>query len=638
MCNAAKPISMYLKTLKLKNFRSYDSIEVEFDKNLNVIIGKNDIGKSTLLEALDIFFGQEKIKIDITDKNVFQGSEMSISCCLITDDDKEYLIDTDVKTKLKEEYLLNKDGLLEIKKVWDCSKDKLTASSLKTYIVCEYPKEFQDAPLPILKITDLKKILENKDNENIAFALHDKLNNNELEGLEIGPYSSDMDKKIPIKNIDKRKRADIRRAIYQVLDDKECKTIELPIDKEDSKNIWNSISLDLPLYFLFQSDRPNKDTDKEVQDPLKVITKTAIENVIDKLEEVKALIKNSAEKIGNETIKKLEEMNPELAKVLKPDVSNKAWDTLFSFSFIGDDNIPMNKRGSEVRRLILLNYFRAEAERINTNKRNVIYAIEEPETSQHPNHQTLLIEALNEIAQKPNNQVLITTHSPEIAKQTKNEHLILVDKVDGKIMIIQDDNKLKAITETLGITTYLGKLVICVEGENDINFLMNINQSISDFRETIDLKKEKIKLIPMGGSALKNWIDRHYLEGSNVIEFHLYDKDSNEQYKSSIEKVNQREDESKGVLTRKREMENYIHPSLFQSEFHIDCSNIKDWDNTDVASIVTNKTNRFDDEKIIKQIANGKLTKQMTKKLLIEMNSYEEINSWFKEIKRLNEN
>lgn len=628
---------MYLKTLKLKNFRSYSSIEVEFDKNLNVIIGKNDIGKSTLFEALDIFFGQERIKIDITDKNVFQGSEMSISCCFITDYDKEYLIDTDVKTKLKDEYLLNKDGLLEIKKVWDCSKDKLTASSLKTYIICEYPEEFLDAPLPILKITDLKKILENKDNENITFAIHDKLNNNELEGLEIGPYNSDIDKKIPIKNIDKRKRADIRKAIYQVLDDKECKTIELPIDKEDSKNIWKSISLDLPLYFLFQSDRPNKDTDKEVQDPLKVITKTAIENVIDKLEEVKALIKDSAEKIGNETIKKLEEMNPELAKVLKPDVSNKAWDTLFSFSFIGDDNIPMNKRGSGVRRLILLNYFRAEADRINTNKRNVIYAIEEPETSQHPNHQTLLIEALNEIAQKPNNQVLITTHSPEIAKQTKREHLILVDKVEGKNMIIQDDNKLKAITETLGITTYLGKLVICVEGENDIKFLMNINQSISDFKEIIDLKKEKIKIIPMGGSALKNWIDRHYLEGSNVIEFHLYDKDSNKQYKSSIEKVNQREDESKGILTRKREMENYIHPSLFQNEFNIDCSNIKDWDNTDVAGIVTNKTEIYD-EKIIKQITNGKLTKQMTKELLIEMNSFEEINSWFKEIKRLNEN
>jgi predicted ATP-dependent endonuclease of OLD family len=628
---------MYLKKLKLLNFRSYESIEIEFDQNLNVIIGKNDIGKSTILEALDVFFGQERIKIDITDKNVFQGSEMAISCSLIIDPEKEYLIDTDVKTNLKDEFLLNKDGLLEIKKVWDCSKDKITATSLKTFIVSEYPKVFHKSPLPTLKIDDLKKILEDVDNSDIAFALHDKLNSKELEGLEIGPYSSDMDTKIPIK-IDKRKRADIRRAIYQVIDDKELKTIELPIDKEDGKNIWNSISTDLPLFFLFQSDRANKDTDKEVQDPLKVITKTAIGNVLDKLEEVKELIKQSAELIGNETIKKLEEMNPELAKVLKPDVSNKAWDTLFSFSFIGDDNIPMNKRGSGVRRLILLNYFRAEAERQNSSNKTVIYAIEEPETSQHPNHQVLLIDALNEIAQKEKHQVIITTHSPEIAKQSQSEHLILVDKVDGINKIIQDDNKLKAIAETLGITAYLGKLVICVEGENDINFLLNLNQTITELKDIIDLKKENIKIIPMGGSSLKNWVERHYLDGSNVIEYHLYDKDSNEQYKSSVEKVNARPDKSKAILTKKREMENYIHSSLYEKEFEINCSTIEDWDNADVARIVTDKTSKFNDEKIIKQITNGKLAKELKKEHLEEMKSFDEIKSWFEDIKNLNEN
>jgi len=628
---------MYLKKLKLINFRSYDSIEVEFDKNLNVIIGKNDIGKSTILEALDIFFGQDKIKIDISDKNVYQGTDMAISCCFQIDTEKEYLIDTDVKTNLKDEFLLNNEGLLEIKKYWDCSKDKITATSLKTYIICEYPEQFYNSPLPTLKIEELKKILENVDNSNLTFALHEKIDRYELEGLEIGPYSSDMDKKIPIK-IDKRKRADIRRAIYQVIDVEELRTLELPIDKEDSKNIWNSISNDLPLYFLFQSDRTNKDTDKEVQDPLKFITKTAIENVIDKLEEVKKLITDSAELIGNETIKKLEEMNPELAKVLKPDVSNKAWDSLFSFSFIGDDNIPMNKRGSGVRRLILLNYFRAEAERQNSSKKTIIYAIEEPETAQHPNHQILLINALNEISQKENHQVIITTHSPEIAKQTKNENLILIDKVNGRNQIIEDDNKLKTIVETLGITSYLGKLVICVEGENDINFLTNINQSIPDFKNIIDLKKENIKIIPMGGSSLKNWVERNYLEGSNIIEYHLYDKDANEQYKSSVDKVNARANSSKGILTLKREMENYIHFSLYEKEFSIDCSTINDWDNADIARIVTDKNSIFKDEKIIKQIINGKLTKQLTKEHLIEMNSFEEIKSWFEDIKNLIEN
>ncbi|MCF6142053.1 ATP-binding protein [Flavobacterium sp. K77] len=634
---------MYLKKIKLTNFRSYESIEVEFDSNLNVIIGKNDIGKSTILEALDIFFGQEKIKIDIDDKNVFNGLEMSISCSFIIDQQKEYLIDTDVKTNLKDEFLLNSEGLLEIKKTWDCSKDKLTATSLKTFIVCDYPKEFYLNPLPTLKIEELKKILKDKDNSDIAFALFDKLNNNEFEGLEIGPYSSDMDKKIPIK-IDKRKRAEIRNAIYQVIENKDLKTIELAIDKEDGKNIWNSISTDLPLYFLFQSDRANKDTDKEVQDPLKVITKTAIETVIDKLEEVKELIKKSAELIGNETIKKLEEMNPELAKVLKPDVTNKAWDSLFSFSFVGDDNIPMNKRGSGVRRLILLNYFRAEAERKNNSNKTVIYAIEEPETSQHPNHQILLINALSEIALKENHQVILTTHSPEIAKQTKSENLILIDKVNGVNKVIEEENKLFAISKTLGITSYLGKLVICVEGENDINFLSNINQNIQDFKEIIDLKKEGIKIIPMKGSSLINWIDKNYLEGSNIVEYHLYDKDADEKYKKSIEKVNNRNDSSKGKLTLKRELENYIPSKLYEIEFEIDCSNINDWSNDDVISIITSKTNKFnhikdfkEKENIIKNITNSKITKSITKEHLIEMGNFEEIKSWFTDIKELYE-
>ena len=141
----------------------------------------------------------------------------------------------------------------------------------------------------------------------------------------------------------------------------------------------------------------------------------------------------------------------------------------------------------------------------------------------------------------------------------------------------------------------------------------------------------------MGGSSLKNWIDRNYLEGSNITEFHLYDKDSNEQYKSSIEKVNKRPDNSKGVLTLKREMENYIHPSLYEKELEIDCSKIKDWDDSDIANIVSNKTKKFNNEKDVKQFTNGRLTKLMTKEHLIEMNSFDEINNWFIEIKKLNE-
>ena len=46
---------MKLKRLYLRNFRSYkDWVSVDFE-NITTFIGKNDAGKSTILEALEIF-------------------------------------------------------------------------------------------------------------------------------------------------------------------------------------------------------------------------------------------------------------------------------------------------------------------------------------------------------------------------------------------------------------------------------------------------------------------------------------------------------------------------------------------------------------------------------------------------------
>lgn len=47
---------MRVKKVTIKNFRSYQqATTVEFD-NLVAFVGKNDIGKSTILEAMDYFF------------------------------------------------------------------------------------------------------------------------------------------------------------------------------------------------------------------------------------------------------------------------------------------------------------------------------------------------------------------------------------------------------------------------------------------------------------------------------------------------------------------------------------------------------------------------------------------------------
>ena len=72
-------------------------------------------------------------------------------------------------------------------------------------------------------------------------------------------------------------------------------------------------------------------------------------------------------------------MDADLAASLTPKFKKKptlTWD----FSIEGDNEIPINKRGSGVRRLILLNFFRSEAERkVAHTSPSVIYAFEEPQ-------------------------------------------------------------------------------------------------------------------------------------------------------------------------------------------------------------------------------------------------------------------
>ena len=88
------------------------------------------------------------------------------------------------------------------------------------------------------------------------------------------------------------------------------------------------------------------------------------------------------------------------------------------------------KEGSGVKRLVLLSFFRAEAERRLNEDDNagVIYAIEEPETSQHADNQRLLIEAFKTLAATEHTQVILTTHSSFIVKQLDFANLRLIKK------------------------------------------------------------------------------------------------------------------------------------------------------------------------------------------------------------------
>ena len=103
---------MKIKSIKLKNFRSYkEDFELEFN-NITALTGQNDSGKSSILEALDIFFNEGKgvIKIDKQDKNVESQEDEILIGVIFNDLPNELIVDSTVATDLTSEYLLNQDG------------------------------------------------------------------------------------------------------------------------------------------------------------------------------------------------------------------------------------------------------------------------------------------------------------------------------------------------------------------------------------------------------------------------------------------------------------------------------------------------------------------------------------------------
>ena len=403
---------MKIVNIKIENFRSYKNETTIPLNDLTVLIGKNDAGKSTVLEGLDIFFNDSKgrVKAEPNDINInLKTSEKSFSISVtFTDFPKEIIIDSSAKTNLKDEYLLNDSGFLEIKKEYKITGNKIAPT---VYIVANHPSNESCSNLLSMKNADLKK---------------------KVEELNI---------KCPNKKINNL----MRKAIWEHFSkDLKLKNRLISTDKEDAEKILKFINAQLPTYTLFQSDRQNKDNDVEVQDPLKAATKEILKNekIGQELSKIAKKVKEELSKVADATLDKLKKLDPKIAKKISPEIPDSdslKWADVFKNVSITGDSIPINKRGSGVRRLILLSFFMAEAEKNNSS--NVIYAFEEPETSQHADNQIMLIDAFKKISFQPNKQVILTTHSNDIVNELDIENLVMITD-DSKHKIIDLENTL----------------------------------------------------------------------------------------------------------------------------------------------------------------------------------------------------
>lgn len=525
---------MRLAALTLENFRGYCSpVKIRVDSDLTAFIGKNDAGKSTVLEALEIFFNDGKMEQG--DACVKAEHSIVRIGCAFTDFPAELVLDTAARTSFTAEYLLNEDGELEIVKEWDASAK---APKEAVFAAAMHPTHADASDLLALKNSELKaRVKKLKVDESTV------------------NFSVNVDMRQAIRDASPQPLALARRLV--------------PLDKDDAKKVWEQIKRQLPMYALFRSDRASHDGDEEVQNPLGFAIAQALKEMEADLKRIEDVVRAKAEDVANRTLSKLKEMDSRLASELKPFFkADPKLNNAFKFGLVGDNGIPINKRGSGVRRLILLSFFRAEAERRRLEKGafSVIYAIEEPETSQHPDNQRLLVQAIKELSIDENTQVLITSHTPGLAGLLPSESLRCVRKQeDGTVSVLEcDDAELGIIANELGVLPDRRvQALVFVEGSNDIEFLERISTMLKQVDPAVVdfVSDNRVALVPLGGGSLKHWVAKHYLKKLGIPEVHIYDRDDDSppKYQEASNTVNARVDGSWSVITAKRELENYLH-------------------------------------------------------------------------------
>jgi predicted ATP-dependent endonuclease of OLD family len=245
-----------------------------------MLVEKNEIGKSTMLEALDIFFndGKGSVKIDqedINKANLGAGDDCIGIFVEFEELPASIVIDATNEATLGDEYLLTSSGTLKVIKRYP------KAGKEKVFISAHHPSAAGCRDLLLKKNADLKKLLDD-------------------QGLECP---------------DKTKNSELRKSIWNGQGDLELEDSEIEVAKIDAKNIWEQLKSYMPLYTLFQADQKNSDGDSEVQDPMRLAVREILGDptIQAELAKVADTVKTRLDEVAAQTLTKLDELNPEIA-------------------------------------------------------------------------------------------------------------------------------------------------------------------------------------------------------------------------------------------------------------------------------------------------------------------------------------
>ena len=480
-------ISMYISDLYIKNFRSIKDIHIKFNDGKNLLIGKNNAGKSNIITALDLLMGEKLPTKNTFEIKDFYATEETFLGKNLTKHETELFI----AVKLTGE-IVNKEN---IKKVNYIRQERFGI---------DYWTKFEDDQVIIndklkMDLIDFDtRDLEKFESENLGYWINEKeeiifyiyaqrdQNDNEEVNLIYGMLVKD---KIDMKyfrcfsNFKNLREAFVTSSILPAFRDPahQLKPNNWSWYGKLLKSLWNS-----------KSEGLNKDIKNQSDSIRKSIDKVFESATMDLKEKLQDLIYYSY-----------------ISFRMLPNDNDAVYKNISIYVNDGFES-QLSEKGSGIQSALIIGLFSYYCSKFH--KANSVLAVEEPELFLHPHARRMLSNKLDEFVtlnSEFNNQVIIATHSQEFIRNTEIENIIVVRKPNKSThtktfrlsfdeKTIQEVQKIKQLLWSKNAELFFADKVILVEGGEEY-----IIPSISDytFNHYGVLDKLNISVIKVGGKS-----------------------------------------------------------------------------------------------------------------------------------------
>ncbi|SHH76903.1 Predicted ATP-dependent endonuclease of the OLD family, contains P-loop ATPase and TOPRIM domains [Caloranaerobacter azorensis DSM 13643] len=492
---------MFVSKLYIKNFRSIEKLKISFRPGKNVLVGKNNAGKSNIVKALNLILGEKSpiYSRKISEKDFFSylkdGEEVSKKAFFVAVKLEGKDINKTIFEKINGLRLATLEGTNLLESFFENS-DRTNCELLMNNFQGKYYRDTEQ----------LFNMFSNADELYIYFcAVKDHERKYDMDCYQDG-YS--MTYSILFKYNSNYYRCS---KFPNDLRDSLITSAILPavrnISNELKVNSWSWYGK-LIKHIWEQSDFVKK---REINTKLSEIKKITDSIFNDAISDIQEKIKKAIYH-NNISFQLLENTKDDIYKGIE--------------IFVDDGVLGLLKdKGTGIQSALIISLFSYYCSKFHKN--SSLLAVEEPEIYLHPQARRVLSNKFDEFINLNHvngNQVIITTHSSEFIRNTNLENIIVVRKIDGRtitksITFHSEKNKdlikIQNIISTKNAEIFFADKVILVEGGEEY-----IIPLIADkhFGEIGFLDNNNITVAKVGGK----YFFRPYLQLISALGIEYY--------------------------------------------------------------------------------------------------------------------